>query len=248
MKKSRLANAMAFVLAVAWSQAGLATINVYRTRIIMNSKDKAVSITLNNDSRDTPFLAQSWVDDSSGKRTNALMVLPPLQRIDGGQKTQVRITQVRSGGLEKLPQDRETLFWFNVRGVPPKPDTTNVLQFALQSRLKLFYRPASIVRGSNDMPEKKLVVEHQGSRIMLTNPTPYYITVAWLGPDREHRLVGFSEAVMVPPFGSLPLQATFPSGMARLWVGYVDDYGGLQMNRYTCGALNCALKDGEAAS
>ncbi|EAW1165051.1 fimbrial chaperone protein StdC, partial [Salmonella enterica] len=29
---------------------------------------------------------------------------------------------------------------------------------------------------------------------------------------------------------------------------YVDDYGGLQMNRYTCDALNCALKDGETAS
>ncbi|HIB1583271.1 TPA: fimbrial chaperone protein StdC, partial [Salmonella enterica subsp. enterica serovar Muenchen] len=30
--------------------------------------------------------------------------------------------------------------------------------------------------------------------------------------------------------------------------GYVDDYGGLQMNRYVCDALNCALKDGGATS
>lgn len=241
MKKNRFAGAMAFVLAVAWSHAGLAAINVDRTRIIMNSKEKAVSVTLNNDSRDTPFLAQSWVDDSDGKRTNALMVLPPLQRIDGGQKAQIRIMQVQGSSLDKLPQDRETLFWFNVRGVPPKPDTTNVLQLALQSRLKLFYRPASIVRGSNDMPEKKLVVEHQGSRITLNNPTPYYLTVAWLGTDRVHRLTGFSEGVMVPPSSNIPLEATFPSGTAHLWVGYIDDYGGLQMNRYTCDALRCVL-------
>ncbi|EBA0748893.1 fimbria/pilus periplasmic chaperone [Salmonella enterica subsp. enterica] len=241
MKQNRLTGAMLFALAVAWSHAGQAAINVDRTRIIMNSKDKAVSITLSNDSKDTPFLAQSWVDDNNGKRTNTLMVLPPLQRIDGGQKAQVRITQVQGGGVEKLPQDRETLFWFNVRGVPPKPETSNVLQLALQSRLKLFYRPSSIVRGSNDMPEKKLVVEHHGSRITLNNPTPYYLTVAWLGPDREHRLVGFSEGVMVPPLGTLPIQATFPSGTAHLWVGYIDDYGGLQMNRYTCDALRCVL-------
>ncbi|EDT7666233.1 fimbrial chaperone protein StdC, partial [Salmonella enterica subsp. enterica serovar Waycross] len=30
--------------------------------------------------------------------------------------------------------------------------------------------------------------------------------------------------------------------------GYVDDYGGLQMNRYACDALSCALKDGGATS
>ncbi|EHQ4622305.1 fimbria/pilus periplasmic chaperone [Salmonella enterica] len=241
MKKSRLTGAMGFVLAVAWSHTVPAAINADRTRIIMNSQEKAVSVTLNNDSRDTPFLAQSWVDDGNGKRTNALMVLPPLQRIDGGQKAQVRIMQVQGGGLSALPQDRETLFWFNVRGVPPKPDATNVLQLALQSRLKLFYRPAAIVRGSNDMPEKKLVVEREGTALTLSNPTPYYITVAWLGTDRRQRLAGFSEGVMVPPLGSLPLKASLPAGTGHLWVGYIDDYGGLQMNRYTCDTLRCVL-------
>ncbi|ENH1949995.1 fimbria/pilus periplasmic chaperone [Salmonella enterica] len=241
MKKSRFTGAMVFVLAVAWSHTASAAINADRTRIIMNGQEKAVSVTLNNDSRDTPFLAQSWVDDGNGKRTNALMVLPPLQRIDGGQKAQVRIMQVQGGGLGALPQDRETLFWFNVRGVPPKPDTTNVLQLALQSRLKLFYRPAAIVRGSNDMPEKKLVVEREGTTLTLSNPTPYYITVAWLGTDRRQCLAGFSEGAMVPPLGSLPLKATLPAGTGHLWVGYIDDYGGLQMNRYTCDALRCVL-------
>lgn len=241
MKTSRLTGAMVFVLAVAWSHYGLAAINADRTRIIMNSKEKAIAVTLNNDSRDMPFLAQSWVDDGNGKRTNALMVLPPLQRIDGGQKAQVRIMQVQGGGLDKLPQDRETLFWFNVRGIPPKPDTSNVLQLALQSRLKLFYRPAAIVRDGNAMPEKKLVVESEGGHLTLKNPTPYYITVAWLGIDRRQRLSGFSEGGMVPPLGELSIQATLPAGTSHLWVGYIDDYGGLQMNHYTCVHQSCTL-------
>ncbi|MDI8746489.1 fimbria/pilus periplasmic chaperone, partial [Salmonella enterica subsp. enterica serovar Montevideo] len=42
------------------------------------------------------------------------------------------------------------LFWFNVRGVPPKPEDDNVLQLAMQSQLKLFYRPKAIIRSSND--------------------------------------------------------------------------------------------------
>ncbi|ENB2034487.1 fimbrial chaperone protein StdC, partial [Salmonella enterica] len=56
------------------------------------------------------------------------------------------------------------------------------------------------------------------------------------------------EGVMVPPLGSLPLKAVLPAETRQLWVGYIDDYGGLQMNRYTCDTRNCALKDGDATS
>lgn len=241
MKQSRISGAVIFALAVAWCQAGQAAINTDRTRVIMNSNEKTVSVTLTNENKTMPFLAQSWVDDSKGKRTDMLMVLPPLQRIDGGQKSQVRIMQVQGSGLDLLPKDRETLFWFNVREIPPKPDTDNVLQLALQSRLKLFYRPVSIAKGSNDMSEKKLVVEREGGQLSLKNPTPYHITVAWLGTDRRHRLTGFSDGVMVPPFTDLPVKAVLPVGTAKLWVGYVDDYGGLQMNAYTCDSKFCAL-------
>lgn len=241
MKKNRLTGAVIFALAVTWCQYGQAAINVDRTRIIMNSREKTVSVTLSNEDKNAPYLAQAWVEDSDGKKTNELMVLPPLQRIDAGQKSQVRIMQVQSGALKALPQDRETLFWFNVREIPPKPDEENVLQLALQSRLKLFYRPVAIARGRNDMPEKKLVVEREGVALTLSNPTPFYITVVWLGTDRKHRLNGFTDGAMVPPLSRLPLKATLPAGGGHLWVGYVDDYGGLQMNRYTCDTRHCAL-------
>ncbi|ECI2947490.1 fimbrial chaperone protein StdC, partial [Salmonella enterica subsp. diarizonae] len=84
--------------------------------------------------------------------------------------------------------------------------------------------------------------------LTLRNPTPYYITVAWLGADRSHRLSGFSEGVMVPPLGSLPLKAVLPADTRHLWVGYIDDYGGLQMNRYTCDTLSCTFNNEVAAS
>ncbi|EBP3252148.1 fimbrial outer membrane usher protein StdB [Salmonella enterica] len=178
------------------------------------------------------------------------------QYTGGGSQNQVYATisipwgdsrQVR-GLTDKLPQDRETLFWFNVRGVPPKPEDDNVLQLAMQSQLKLFYRPKAIIRSSSDQPERKLTAERNAGHLTLRNPTPYYITVAWLGADRSHRLSGFREGVMVPPLGNLPLKAVLPAETRTLWVGYIDDYGGLQMNRYTCDALNCAFKDAGATS
>lgn len=118
MKQSSINGAIVFALAVAWSQCAQSAINPDRTRVIMNSNEKTVSVTLTNENRTMPFLAQSWVEDAQGKRSNMLMVLPPLQRIDGGQKSQVRIMQVQGSGLDHLPKDRETLFWFNVREIP----------------------------------------------------------------------------------------------------------------------------------
>ncbi|EGF4174838.1 fimbria/pilus periplasmic chaperone [Salmonella enterica] len=241
MLKSRLlSRAVVLSLTVLWSYGSLAAINVDRTRIIMNGNEKTIAVTLDNDSTHNPFLAQSWVTDADGVKTNALMALPPLQRIDAGQKGQVRITQVREL-TARLPQDRETLFWFNVRGIPPKADGDKVLQLTMQSRLKLFYRPDAIVRSFSDQPEKKLTAEREAGHLTLKNPTPYYITVVWLGPDRSHPLSGFSQSVMVSPFGSLPLKATLPAGTRNLWVGYIDDYGGLKMNGYTCDVQRCKL-------
>ncbi|ECU9385529.1 TPA: fimbria/pilus periplasmic chaperone [Klebsiella aerogenes] len=240
MKHSSITRGVVITLA-AWSLNTQAAVNADRTRVIMNGNEKTVSVTLTNENKTMPFLAQSWVDDNNGRRSSMLMVLPPLQRIDGGQKTQVRIMQVQGTGLDKLPADRETLFWFNVREIPPAPETTNVLQLALQSRLKLFYRPVAIKKGSNDTSEKKLTVEREGGKLVLKNPTPYHITLAWLGTTRRERLEGFSEGVMVSPLSTLPVKATLPAGSTRLWVGYVDDYGGLQMNQYTCNAQRCAM-------
>lgn len=92
MKNSRRSRVILLALAAAWSQCIPAAVNVDRTRIIMDASQKTVAITLNNDDKTTPFLAQSWVTDVDGVRTDALMALPPLQRIDAGQKSQVRIT------------------------------------------------------------------------------------------------------------------------------------------------------------
>jgi P pilus assembly chaperone PapD len=70
------------------------------------------------------------------------VVLPPLQRINGGQKGVARVT--KTDGINQLPQDRESLFYLSVREIPPKPDKANVLQLTMQSRIKLFFRPTPL--------------------------------------------------------------------------------------------------------
>ncbi|WP_223346554.1 fimbria/pilus periplasmic chaperone, partial [Escherichia coli] len=40
--------------------------------------------------------------------------------------------------------DRESLFYYNVREIPPKSGKANTLQIALQTRIKLFWRPKAL--------------------------------------------------------------------------------------------------------
>lgn len=40
-----------------------------RTRLVLNETDKSVSVRLTNKSETLPYLAQSWIEDSEGKKT-----------------------------------------------------------------------------------------------------------------------------------------------------------------------------------
>lgn len=215
-----------------------AAVNIDRTRIIMDGSDKSLAVTLTNQSKTQPYLAQSWIDDANGKRSESyLLALPPLQRIDAGKKTQVRIMALPA--IASLAKDRETLFYFNVREIPPKSDKENVLQIALQSRLKLFYRPDGINKKASDRVEEKVTVTRQNGKLVLNNPTPYYITLGYLGADNKGSFPGF-DSIMIAPLSSLDFNVKF--GGNSLNVGYIDDFGGLHINPYRCAEMLCVFE------
>ncbi|WP_079792098.1 fimbria/pilus periplasmic chaperone, partial [Salmonella enterica] len=142
-----------------------------------------------------------------------------------------------------LPQDRETLFYFNVKEIPPRPEATgeNILQLAQQSRLKLFFRPTSIAKPFGDTSERQLIVLRNGEYVTLKNPTPYYISVIWMGRTTAQSLKGFSQDTMVPPYSDLPLKAVLPRGDDGLYVGYIDDFGGMKLSHYHCRTGQCTF-------
>ncbi|WP_153070434.1 fimbria/pilus periplasmic chaperone, partial [Escherichia coli] len=88
-------------------------------------------------------------DEQGNKIQSPLVVLPPVQRIEPGKPSQIKIQALPAA--KQLPQDRETLYYFNLREIPPKSNKPNTLQIALQTRIKLFYRPAAIVPNRTDM-------------------------------------------------------------------------------------------------
>ena len=89
-----------------------------RTRIVFNANDKATSPRIENQSDKLPYLAYSWIENEKGEKSDALLVaLPPIQRLEPKATSQVRV--VKQASTTQLPGDRETLFFYNMREIPP---------------------------------------------------------------------------------------------------------------------------------
>lgn len=86
-----------------------AAIALDRTRAIYGEGTKSISLKISNESSQLPYLAQAWVEDENfNKITKPLLITPPIQRIEPGTKSMVRISSLPE--IKNLPQDRETLF------------------------------------------------------------------------------------------------------------------------------------------
>lgn len=220
-----------------------AAVNLDRTRIVFPENDKASSLTIENQSKSLPYLALAWVEDREGRKEDShFMVLPPIQRIEPGTSSQVRI--VKQPATQQLPNDRETLFFFNLREVPPKSENRkeerSVMQVAMQSRIKLFWRPETIRKKAGDNAEIRLTVTLSGRTMTLKNPTPYFTTLAWLSNNGKTMLPGF-DSLMISPFETRTLTLSEPeeSGYS---IGYIDDYGALRKVDLACkGTAPCML-------
>ncbi|EKS6888716.1 fimbria/pilus periplasmic chaperone [Enterobacter bugandensis] len=218
-----------------------AAIALDRTRIIFNGTDKSVSLNIDNKNNKLPYLAQGWIEDETGKKLQKpFAVLPPLQRVEPKSGSQVKIQALPE--IASLPQDRESVFFFNLREIPPKSNKPNVLQIALQTRIKLFYRPEAIIPASlNNMWQEKLTLTHKADQYHLHNPSPYYINLAEaLTQSDGPRAEGF-EPMMVPPKSSAAINVR-PGAMGSTPVLiYINDYGGRTTLPFRCVGGECRV-------
>lgn len=216
-------------------------INLDRTRVIFNDDEPSATVMLSNQNTENPFLAQSWLTDAQHKKISApLMVLPALQRIE--PKGHSLITLVKTSQTDHLPQDRESLFYLNVREIPPKPEKANVLQIAIQSEIKVFYRPKAIAPAKGEIWQKKLRITSAGKQFMVENPTPYYITVSTIMKQskktQQKPTPLVRKAFMVAPRSTLAVDVT-DANTREFYLYYVNDYGGHQELPFTCGQTHC---------
>ncbi|CNJ38558.1 fimbrial biogenesis chaperone [Yersinia aldovae] len=227
---------MALLFTTLMSQAA---ISLDQTRIIFNNTDKSASVVLKNKSETLPHLALSWLENVAGQKVDSpLVVVPRAQRIEAGKKGLVRIMKLPEAN--KLPTDRETLFYFNVREVPPKSNMPNTVQIAIQNRVKLFYRPASLNASANGIWQERLQLSKQGGGVKIYNPTPYYITIGYLSQDHRGNFPGF-DSVMIAPFSTESVKTSGYRGN-HYSLGYINDFGGMVIRTFNCSGVNCQIQ------
>lgn len=225
------------------TQQALAAISLDRTRVIYNGSERSISLSIGNENKTLPYLAQSWLENAQGFKVNSpLLVLPPVQRVEPGQKSAIKIQALPA--VQMLPQDRESLFYFNLREIPPRSEKANVLQIALQTRIKLFYRPEAIAVKSSDEAtpwQEQLTLSKKGDGYVVNNPTPYYITLVGAGASKEAQKNSKFKPLMVEPKSSATLGASVATLGAHPVLTYINDYGGRPSLTFNCSAADCRV-------
>jgi P pilus assembly chaperone PapD len=213
-----------------------ANVIIAGTRVVFPAKEGEVTLRMTNDNT-KPALVEVWIDRGDlhsvpNKVDTPFLITPPLFRMEAQKDQSVRIIATSPN----LPADRESLFWLNVLEVPPKPtgpedQGKNLLQLAIRSRLKFFYRPANLPGDPLKAPGQvtwKVVSDGSGFALEVHNPTAYHITILQATLNAGGKSYT-SDTGMVDPFGTLRLSvkglASAPANGTPVAYAVVNDYG-----------------------
>lgn len=204
-----------------------ANIVINGTRVIYPEKNKEVIVQLVNNG-DAPALVQSWIDsgdiNSTPETANVPFLLsPPVIKVKANNGQQIRIKKLAAN----LPNDRESVFFLNILDIPPTPEhlqNVNTVQFAIKSRIKLFYRPSTLT-GTLDKAITNLKVIAENNHFRIVNNSPFHITIANIENTAKQKLL--TESLMVAPFAqaTTTVKNTANKRSQHYQIMYVDDLG-----------------------
>lgn len=208
---------IAVLISALVSGLAQANVTVGATRLVYDGGKKEASLSVTN-SGTSPYLIQSWVDPENAPGKAPFIITPPLFRLDGGQNNLLRV--VRTGG--NIPENRETLFWINVKSIPSTSEKTtqNTLQLAVNTKLKLIYRPSSL-KGIPEEVAQTLKWKRTGNQIEVFNPTLFYMNFSKVQVNGKD-----VRATYVAPESSASF--ALPQGVSGgdiTW-SVINDYGG----------------------
>lgn len=229
--------------------AARAEVVINGTRIVFEAQNKETVVQLKNNGK-SPLLVQAWLDTGNpksrpGEVNVPFVITPPVIRIDPAKGQALRI--LKSDG--QLAQDKETLFWFNVLEIPPKPTQQlaageNLMQLAFRSRIKMFYRPDNLKQSPQEAYKALKFSLNGTSSLRIKNDSPYFITFKNIEFKRSKNspalaYVGNFPQRMVSPGGELvlPVVKKGTGSLAGASVSYaiINDYGGETVNEQILG-------------
>lgn len=208
---------------IASTQSVHAGIVIYGTRIIYPAEKKEVLVQLMNQG-ERSSLVQSWIDDGDTllppeKIQVPFLLTPPVVKVAGDSGQQLKIKKMPN----TLPNDKESLFFLNVLDIPPNnPDSAgkNVLKFAMQNRIKLFYRPKGIA-AVNKNTFHKLALTRSGNSYSIRNDAANWVTVTEV---KANNVKINNESIMLAPLSSANV-ALKNTNANQYKMTIIDDHG-----------------------
>ena len=200
-----------------------AGIVIYGTRIIYPAENKEVMVQLMNQGNRSS-LVQAWIDDGDTslppeKIQVPFMLTPPVAKVgaNSGQQIKIRIMPNR------LPTNKESIFYLNILDIPPnspEDEGKNALKFAMQNRIKLFYRPVGVA-SVNKETFKKLRVNNSSNDLVIKNGSANWVTIS----DVKANSVKVNyETIMIAPQESQRVDVK--NHNANSWqLTIIDDHG-----------------------
>lgn len=236
MRSLLCAMGAAVIALCAMTNPANASVVIAGTRVVFPAAGGEITVRLSNEGNQ-PALVEAWLDGGNPDSTpdNAkvpFLITPPLVRMNAGKGQSLRIVYTN----QPLPKDRESLFWLNVLEIPPKPtakpgEEQNTLQFAVRSRLKLFFRPANLTGDPLTAAQQitwSVVADGTGYALEAHNPTPYYITFNNVSVSIDNAAYAADKG-MVAPLSSLRLPvknlARAPGAGTAIDYSAINDFG-----------------------
>ncbi|MGX5022272.1 fimbrial biogenesis chaperone [Enterobacter sp. UPMP2060] len=196
-----------------------AGITLNATRVIYNESQKEAAITISTSGENRPYLVQSWLENGErGETSPPFVITPPLFKLMPDTTWQIRITRIREG----LANDRESLFWLNVKAIPASDNRErNRMLIATKNVMKLIWRPDSLNAAAAGDAVKQVSVLGDGKAITFRNPTPYFVNIGSL------RVNGLpvNTPGYIAPFATHTIPHSQRHG--QLEIQAINDYGGL---------------------
>lgn len=216
-----------FLLGATLAQAGVV---IGGTRIIYPSDQAEVQVTLKNKDDAKRYLVHSWVSNIDDSKA-PFVITPPIYKLDENRQTLLHV--VYTGDKTHLPQDRESLFMANIKSVSSVPEELrdkNTLQFAIKTKIKLFYRPATLSDTAAKTAWQSLQFSRRNNQLTIKNPTPFYVTLGQLKvAQKEVKPLGKQDtpsalSMMIAPYGEQVFALPTAAQGSVTWTA-INDFG-----------------------
>ena len=230
--EGRAVRSLIFAIFFVFSSELIASGGVYlgASRIIFDSDREIVPLKVKNSEKNKVWLIRSWlVGENEKKKSSEFIITPPLRLLEGEGEVTLRINAIDK---EKLPKDRESLFYINVMQIPNKDSEkkANVIggsiQFSITHVIKMFYRPKEIINDTkyNHYPDL-YIFDYNGDKY-LKNSSPFYVSLSTVKVNDED--IHLENMLIKPLDGKLKLPRSYEYNDAKISYEYIDDLGSIR--------------------